>query len=117
MNTIPTPPEEPQPLIDMSKMSTGQRAAMELTEAARESGHARTFAGGMLMGEFNLSTVHPFPIQSVEDRGQGDAFLKQLEVLLREKVDPDEIDRVGEIPQPVIDGLARLGAFGIKVPT
>jgi alkylation response protein AidB-like acyl-CoA dehydrogenase len=117
MSNLQTPPEEQRPLIDTSKMSTGQRAAMELTEAARESAHARTFAGGMFMGEFNLSTVHPFPMQSVEDRDQGDAFLKQLESLLREKVDPDEIDRTGEIPQPVIDGLARLGAFGIKVPT
>ncbi|HEY5345407.1 MAG TPA: acyl-CoA dehydrogenase family protein [Verrucomicrobiae bacterium] len=117
MNTIQPPPGETPSLIDTSKMSTGQRAAMELTEAAREPEHARTFAGGMFMGEFNLSTVHPFPIQSVEDRDQGDAFLKQLEALLREKVDADEIDRTGEIPQPVIDGLARLGAFGIKVPT
>jgi alkylation response protein AidB-like acyl-CoA dehydrogenase len=117
MSNLQTPPEEERPLIDTSKMSTGQRAAMELTEAARESGHARTFAGGMFMGELNLSTVHPFPIQSDEDRDQGDAFLKQLETLLRDKVDPDEIDRTGEIPQPVMDELARLGAFGIKVPT
>jgi len=117
MNNIPAPPEEPGPLIDTSEMSAGQRAAMELTEAARESGDARTFAGGMFMGEFNLSTVHPFPVQSAGDRDQGDAFLKQLETLLREKVDADEIDRTGEIPRPVIDELARLGAFGIKVPT
>ncbi len=117
MSHLQTPPEEQQPLIDTSKMSTGQRAAMELTEAARESAHARTFAGGMFMGEFNLSMVHPFPLQSVEDRDQGDAFLKQLEALLRDKVDADEIDRTGEIPPPVIDELARLGAFGIKVPT
>jgi hypothetical protein len=69
------------------------------------------------MGEFDLKKVHPFPIQSTEDRDQGDAFLEKLETLLREKVDPDEIDRTGEIPQPVIDELARLGAFGIKIPT
>ncbi|HTL72970.1 MAG TPA: acyl-CoA dehydrogenase family protein [bacterium] len=116
MNTIQPPPEEQRPLIDTSRMSAGQRAAMELTEAARESDHARTFAGGIFMGEFNLSAVHPFPVQSVEDRNQGDAFLKRLEALLRDKVDPDAIDRTGEIPQPVIDELARLGAFGIKVP-
>ncbi|HEY1489509.1 MAG TPA: acyl-CoA dehydrogenase family protein, partial [Verrucomicrobiae bacterium] len=117
MSNLQTPPEEHRPLIDTSKMSAGQRAAMELTEAAREPGHARTFASGMFMGEFNLSTVHPFPIQRIEDRDQGDAFLKPLETLLRDKVDPDEIDRTGEIPQSVIDELARLGAFGIKVPT
>ena len=116
MNTIQPPPEEQRPLIDTSRMSAGQRAAMELTEAARESDHARTFAGGIFMGEFNLSAVHPFPVQNVEDRNQGDAFLKRLEALLRDKVDPDAIDRTGEIPQPVIDELARLGAFGIKVP-
>ena len=34
---------------------------------------------------------------------------------LKEQVDPDEIDRTGEIPQEVIDGLARMGAFGIKI--
>ena len=116
MPSTQTPPGEPAPLIDTSKMSAGQRAAMELTEAARESVHARTYVGGMFMGEFNLATVHPFPVQSVEDRDQGDAFLKQLETLLRDRVDADEIDRTGEIPQPVIDELARLGAFGIKVP-
>src|SRR4029077_1232642 len=49
------------------------------------------------------------------DRDQGDAFLTSLEKLLREKVDPDEIDRTGEIPADVMDALAKLGAFGIKV--
>ena len=41
MSTTPAVPEEPQPrdnapLIDTSKMSEGQRAALELTEAARD---------------------------------------------------------------------------------
>jgi len=30
-------------------------------------------------------------------------------------VDPDEIDRSGEIPDAVISGLAAMGAFGIKI--
>jgi alkylation response protein AidB-like acyl-CoA dehydrogenase len=34
---------------------------------------------------------------------------------LKEHVDPDEIDRTGEIPQKVIDGLAGMGAFRIKI--
>jgi alkylation response protein AidB-like acyl-CoA dehydrogenase len=117
MSNVRTPPEEPRPLIDTSKMSAGQRAALELTEAARGATQEKTFAAGLFMGEFDLSTIFPFPIQSAEDRDQGDAFLEKLETLLREKVDPDEIDRTGEIPQPVIDELARLGAFGIKIPT
>ncbi|HEY2328466.1 MAG TPA: acyl-CoA dehydrogenase family protein [Verrucomicrobiae bacterium] len=110
------PAEETRPLIDTSKMSAGQRAAMELTEAAREVSHGRNFASGLFMGEFNLAGISPFPIQNDDDRRRGEVFLNKLETLLREKVDPDEIDRTGEIPQPVMDELAKLGAFGIKVP-
>ena len=127
-NTTPPPPdsklpppqekpqvEEPRSLIDTSKMSSGQRAALELTEAAREIGVDRNFVSGLFMGSFDLSSIRPFPIQSAEDRDQGDAFLGSLEKLLHEKTDPDEIDRTGEIPQPVLDELAKLGAFAIKI--
>jgi alkylation response protein AidB-like acyl-CoA dehydrogenase len=109
------PIEEPE-IIDTSKMSAGQRAAIELTEAARTTPAEKTFAAGLFMGRFNLAGISPYPLQSDDDRARGDAFLKQLEALLRERVNADEIDRTGEIPQPVIDELARLGAFGIKVP-
>lgn len=108
--------EEPRPMIDTSKMSAGQRAALELTEAARVTAQERTFAAGLFMGEFNLAGLHPFPVQTADDLEQGDAFLNKLERLLRERVDPEEIDRTGEIPESVIEELARLGAFGIKIP-
>src|SRR5712675_460445 len=94
-------PDGPGPMIDTSKMSSGQRAAFELTEAAREAADGRTFASDVFMGRFNLAGLEPFPVQSAEDRDQGDAFLHRLEALLRDRVDPDEIDRTGEIPQPV----------------
>jgi len=104
-------------MIDTSKMSSGQRAAFELTEAAREAEQARTLVGDLFMGRFDLADLYPFPTQSAEDRDQGDAFLHQLEALLRDKVDPDEIDRTGEIPDEVLQALSKLGAFGIKIPT
>jgi alkylation response protein AidB-like acyl-CoA dehydrogenase len=107
--------EEPQ-TIDTSKMSAGQRAAIELTEAARQAVQERTFAAGLFMGEFRLDGISPFPVQKPDDREKGEAFLRKLEALLREKVNADEIDRTGEIPQAVMDELAKLGAFGIKVP-
>src|SRR4051812_39917271 len=108
-------PEEPRDLIDTSKMSSGQRAALELTEAARETSREGTFASKLFMGDFDLAGIRPYPLQSTEDRDQGDAFLQQLEKLLREKINPDEIDTTGEIPRPVMDALAKLGAFGIKI--
>lgn len=111
----PTPDDEGQPVIDTSKLSAGQRAALELTEAAREASEAQTFASGLFMGNYQWNEFRAFPSQSTEDHDQGDAFIERLESLLREQVDPDEIDRTGEIPQPVIDELAKLGAFGIKI--
>src|SRR5882762_7952574 len=117
--TTPVPaPDEQGTLIDTSKMNAGQRAALEMTEAARETASERgSFGSELFMGRLSLNRLFPFPEQSPEDRAAGDAFLKKLAPFLREHVDPDEIDRTGEIPQYVIDGLAQMGAFGIKVST
>jgi len=127
MNTTPSAParkpeaksaiEDQAPLIDTSKMSVGQRAALELTEAARDAAGERVgFAAGLFMGRCDFDALVPFPRQNPEDRDQGDAFLQRLERFLREKVDPDEIDRTGEIPAGVIEELGAMGAFGIKIP-
>ena len=110
--------EENASVIDTSKMSSAQRAALELTEAARDTpGAKRGFCGGLFLGQFNLGALHPYPRQTQEDRDQGDAFLLPLEKFLREKVDPDEIDRTGEIPDAVLAELGKMGAFGIKIAT
>ena len=109
------PTDEQASVIDTSKMSPEQRAALELTEAARAETR-EGFVSGLFMGRFDLDTLHSFPQQSTEDHDQGDAFLQRLGSFLKEHVDPDEIDRTGEIPQHVFDGLAKLGAFGIKIP-
>lgn len=107
---------EGAPVMDTSKMSAGQRDALELTEAARDAAQAEQgFAGGLFMGRFNLHGIAPYPQQDAEDRSKGDRFLEKLEAFLQEQVDPDEIDRTGEIPPEVIEGLASLGTFGIKI--
>ncbi len=110
-------PDTPASVIDTSKMSPQERAALELAEASRvEAGPRGSFGGSLFMGRPLFETILPFPEQSLEDEDQGDAFLTRLEAFLEENVDPDEIDRSGEIPGEVIDGLAALGAFGIKIP-
>jgi len=117
-----TKPEEKRPdddaqIIDTTGMSKGKREALELTEASREGHWAYpTFAGALFMGDFPWDLIYPYP-QKPEDRiERGEEFLKNFEAFLREEVDPDEIDRTGEIPDHVIAGLAKLGAFGIKIP-
>jgi hypothetical protein len=96
-------------------MSDGQRAAMELTEAARDESR-RSFLGELFMGRVEWPRLHPYPDQSAADRDAGRPFLEKLERLLRERVDADEIDRTGEIPDTVVSELASIGAFGIKIP-
>lgn len=104
-------------VIDTSKMSPEERAALELAEAARvEAGPKDSFGSSLFLGNPAFDNLFPFPAQSVEDEDQGDAFLARLERFLEENVDADEIDRTGEIPDEVIEGLAELGAFGIKIP-
>ena len=108
---------EAEHVIDTSGMSEGKAAALALAEAARELHWAYpTFAGALFMGRLPWSMIHPFP-QSDADRDEaGEAFLARLEEFLRTRVDADEIDRTGEIPDDVIRGLAEMGAFGIKIP-
>ena len=108
---------EAEHVIDTSGMSEGKAAALALAEAARELHWSYpTFAGALFMGRLPWTLIHPFP-QSAADRDEaGEAFLAKLEEFLRTRVDADEIDRTGEIPDEVIRGLAELGAFGIKTP-
>ena len=107
---------ETETVIDTSKMNQAQREALELTEAARSVSGYRSFAGDLFMGRFSLEHVYPFPLQPRADAEAGRPFLAELHAILKNEVDADKIDAEGEIPDAVIDRLARLGAFGIKVP-
>src|ERR1700736_3058635 len=112
-------PEKPTPasVIDTSKMSKGQREALELAEASRDPLDDRgSFASNLFVGRYDFDRIYPWPAQSEEDRAAGAEFLEKLENYLRQHVDADEIDRSGEIPPENFKGLAEIGAFGIKVP-
>ena len=110
------PELEPRSTIDTSKMSAGQRAALEMTEAARDQRRNNGFAASLFFGEPDFTKLLPFLRQSLEDRDQGDAFLTRLKHVLNQHADPDEIDRTGEIPDHLLNRLAEIGAFGIKIP-
>src|SRR5216110_1547744 len=105
------------PIIDTSKMSAGKAAALELAEASRDPLDERgSFASNLFIGKFGFDRIFPYPIQTAEDKAAGESFLAQLRNYLRDNVDPDEIDRTGEIPQKNIGELFAMGAFAIKVP-
>ena len=108
--------ENGQSVIDMSKMNEGQRAALQITEAARESHDDLSFVAHLFMGRWRPEKIAPLTEVDAEEKKRADKFLAELAGFLREKVDGDLIDRTGEIPDEVMAGLARLGCYGIKVP-
>jgi alkylation response protein AidB-like acyl-CoA dehydrogenase len=95
----------------------GADEARDIAEASREGTRTLpSLAGELFLGRFDPSLAFPFPEQPAEDRRAGEEFAARIEAFLREHVDADEIDRTGEMPAEVIEGLTRLGAFAMKIP-
>jgi alkylation response protein AidB-like acyl-CoA dehydrogenase len=109
-------PDDEKSVIDMSKMSEGQRAALQVTEAARESHVDISFVASLFMGRWAPGKLYPVTEIDAEEKSRADRFLAELAAFLREKVDADLIDRTGEISDEVQQGLVQLGAYGIKIP-
>ncbi len=98
------------------RVAGGADESRRLAEQARqEEWEGRGFLRELFLGDFQLDLVHPFPLQH-EERPEFTRFYAALEAFLRDRVDPAAIDRTGEYPAEVIDGLRRLGAFGMKIP-
>src|SRR5437879_7702958 len=91
--------------------------AREVAEAAREQEWAApSSVRDLFLGKLRMDLIHPYPEQDPDEVARAKPFLDKLERFLREEVDSDRIDREGEIPEHVIQGLRDLGAFGIKIP-
>ncbi|MGH6885652.1 MAG: acyl-CoA dehydrogenase family protein, partial [Geminicoccales bacterium] len=110
MATTAAEPKRPPPTVNADE-------AREIAEAAREHEWAApSFVRELFLGRLRLDLIHPYPEQDPADVARAGPFLVALERFLRERVDSDRIDREGEIPDDVIEGLKDLGAFGIKIP-
>ena len=90
--------------------------ARDVAEAAREEQWTSpSFVRELFLGNLRMDLIHPYPEQAQAEIERARPFLEGLERLLR-TVDSDKIDREGEIPAEIIEGLRKLGAFGIKIP-
>jgi alkylation response protein AidB-like acyl-CoA dehydrogenase len=95
---------------------SSEEESRRLAEESRETEWAgRTFIRELFLGNFGLPLIHPFPERST-DSPEFHEFYDKLGRFLHEEVDPVEIDETGEYPDHVVEGLRRLGAFGIKIP-
>ncbi len=88
----------------------------KVAEASRETEWKQpSFLREMFLGNFRLDLIHPYPLPA-EERPEFAAFYNAIREFLRDQVDPVEIDTTGEYPEQVVDGLRKLGAFGMKIP-
>ena len=84
-------------------------------QSRQEVWEGRGFLRELFLGRLSLDLVHPFPHAGPE-RPEFARFIEDLRAFLRDEVDPAAIDQSGEYPPPLLEGLRRLGAFGMKIP-
>lgn len=90
--------------------------ARRVAEQARESRWDRpSFARELYLGRFRPDLVEPHPQTDPAAVERGEAFLARLRGVLAD-VDGYAIERDAKIPQTVLDRLAAVGAFGMKIP-
>ena len=97
--------------------AASEMEARRVAEEAREAEWREpSFLKELFLGNFRLDLVHPFPGAGTPPRPEFAEFCARLERFLKERVDPDRIDREGNISPDVVQGLRELGAFGMKIP-
>ena len=107
----PIPASAPPPRPDISEQD-----ARKVAEAARETEwKSPSFMKELFLGNFRSDLVHPYPLIG-EERPEFVAFYDAFRAFLLAEVDPVAIDATGEYPPRVLDGLRKLGAFGLKIP-
>src|ERR1700754_2113332 len=100
----------------MATTDVSEREARQVAEAAREQEwKLPSFGKELFLGNFRLDLIHPQPRLDAAATEKGEAFLARLREFLETEVDPLQIERDAKIPESVIDGLKRIGAFGMKV--
>ncbi len=88
----------------------------KVAEESRETEWKQpSFMREMFLGNFRIDLIHPYPAPKL-DSPEFVEFYGKLQAFLRDEVDPVAIDEGEDYPEPVIDGLRRLGAFGLKIP-
>jgi alkylation response protein AidB-like acyl-CoA dehydrogenase len=75
------------------------------------------FSKALFFGRFVADWVIPYPELSAAERPAVTEAVAALRDYAEKYIDPAAIDRVGDIPQAVIEGLGRLGVLGMTAPS
>ena len=101
---------------DVLEQGAGEETK-EIAEEARDFAYKHpSFGSQLFMGKFDTQMLFPFPEQDPKDKAIGDEYIARVEALLKEQLDPDEVDKTREIPKALINEMAKIGMFAMKVP-
>ncbi|MDG4796238.1 acyl-CoA dehydrogenase family protein [Micromonospora sp. WMMD1082] len=93
-----------------------EKEARQVAEAARQSGWDRpSFGKELFLGRLRLDLIDPWPRPDPAEQARAEEFLGRLRDYVASEVDGAAIERDARIPDEVFQGLARLGAFGMKI--
>jgi acyl-CoA dehydrogenase family protein 9 len=77
---------------------------------------SRSFLKALFAGEIEQEMVFPYPRVKPDEQESLQTIVDAFNEFARDNIKPEEIDRLGCIPQNVWDGLKQLGFFGLSIP-
>jgi len=93
-----------------------EREARQVAEAARETEWRKpSFGKELFLGRFRLDLIYPYPEPDPENAAIAEEYLGKLAQFAAGDIDGARIERDARIPDEVFNGLADLGAFGMKI--
>src|SRR5687768_3033489 len=103
-------------MIDSPAGTASEKEARDVAESARETEWAHpSFVRELFLGRFRLDLIHPHPPADPAEEARAKPFMDKLRNFM-ERLESEEIDRTGEIPERDVQELREMGAFGIKIP-
>jgi hypothetical protein len=103
-------------MADAARTESEIEKSRQVAENARESEwKGKGFLRELFLGSFRFDYIHPYP-KLADERPEFTRFYEKFKLFLDERVDPARIDELGVYPEEVIEGLTKMGAFGMKIP-
>jgi len=95
---------------------SNQQQEIQSLEAARDSRAHDGFLYHLFRGKTKWDEVFPLRQQTAEDKIKADMWLQDFENFVVSVIDPDKVDREGELPKEFFTGYVEHGGSGMKIP-
>src|SRR6266542_1176674 len=103
-------------MAEIQHQLASEQEARDIAEQARETEWKHpSFAAELFLGRFRLDLIHPHPEDDAAEVARAKPFLDKLKAFM-DRLNSEELDRTGEVPEPLVQELREMGAFGIKIP-